>query len=165
MEQSIVNLLHPEFAAALVVIGDLAGCASRPSDAGPSISLERSACYGRCPVYRFTLQSDRSYRWDGRGHFAVAGIVLGRMAATTYSSALKLLRDARYLDFKDSYEAGATCEDWATDGPTVTLEVTDPSGPKTIVHCLGCRGFTGQAALIELEQNLARVFRTGRFTG
>ena len=50
-------------------------------------------------------------------------------------------------------------------GPTVTLEIADPSGPKTIVHYLGCRGSTAQAALIEVEQNLGRVFGTGRFTG
>ena len=147
--------------AALGSVGALDGCVTTSSDFRPSVALERTACYGPCPVYRFTLYSDGRYVWEGRAHVSVKGIARGSMGAKAYTTATQLLRDARYQEFTGSLD----CETWATDNPTVEIVVTDASGQQTITHYRGCRGFPRQEDLTRLEDNLDKVFRTRRFTG
>jgi hypothetical protein len=147
--------------AALVSVGALDGCITNSSDSRSSVSLTRTACYGPCPVYRFTLYSDGRYVWEGRAHVSVKGIVRGSMDAKAYATATQLLRDARYQEFTGSL----VCEIFATDNPTVEIAVADASGQQTITHHRGCRGFARQEDLTSLEDNLDKVFRTRRFTG
>jgi hypothetical protein len=150
----------------LALAGVLFGCSSTGSNvAGRSISIERSSCYGPCPVYRFTMYSNGQYVWQGRAHVSVVGTVRGSMDARTFATAMRLLMDSGYLDFKDSYQSGEECEVIATDNPTVAIVVADPVHPKTISHYRGCRGFARQEVLTELEDNLDTVFKTRRFTG
>jgi hypothetical protein len=152
--------------AALALMIALVGCATNPGDPGPSVSIRRSACYGRCPEYQFTLYSNGQYAWEGRAHVAVNGAARGRMGEGVYTAAMRLLTDARYLEFRDDYGNGPECEQgWETDHSTVTIVVTDPAHPKTISHYTGCIGFKRQEALMQLEDNLDEVFKTRRFTG
>jgi hypothetical protein len=83
------------------------------------------------------------------------------MGAKAYASAMELLRNARYQEFKGRLE----CETLATDNPTVKIVVADASRQQTITHYVGCRGFPRQEVLTQLEDNLDKVFRTRRFTG
>lgn len=151
--------------AVMGFLGALGGCAISSNNTRPSISLEKTACYGRCPVYRFTLYSDGRYVWEGRADVSVMGTVRGSMSTSAYTTAMQLLNDFRYQEFKDSYQADADCETWATDNPTVSITVADTLHPKTIVHYRGCEGFAGQEALTKLEDDLDEVFRTRRFKG
>ena len=160
------NLLSASFrflyaVAALGSAGALNGCLAPSSDARSSISLERTECYGPCPVYRFTLYSDGGYLWEGRAHVSVKGILRGSMSTQAYATAMQLLRDARYPEFIGRHE----CEIEVTDNPTVKIVVADASRQQTITHYVGCRGFPRQEVLTQLEDNLDKVFRTRRFTG
>ncbi len=160
--------MHPVFRiiATIALAGVISGCLLASSDiTDKKISIERSSCYGPCPVYRFTMYSNGQYVWQGRAHVAVVGTVRGSMDARTFATAMRLLVDSRYLDFKDSYQSGEECEVIATDNPTVSIVVTDAVHPKTISHYRGCRGFDRQDVLTELEDKLDTVFRTRRFTG
>ena len=150
----------------LALAGMFLGCSSTSSNVvGRSIAIERSSCYGPCPVYRFTMYSNGQYVWQGRAHVSVVGTVRGRMDVRAFATAMRLLIDSGYLDFKDSYRSGEECEVIATDNPTVSIVVVDPVHPKTISHYRGCRGFARQDVLTELEDNLDTVFKTRRFTG
>jgi hypothetical protein len=161
--------MHPVFriATTLALAGVLLGCfTTSPNVTGRSISIERSSCYGRCPVYRFTMYSNGEYVWQGRAHVSVVGVRRGWMGARTFAKAMQLLTDSGYLDFKDSYQSGGgECEIFATDNPTVVIVVADPVHPKRITHYLGCTGFARQEVLTELEDNLDAVFETRKFTG
>lgn len=147
--------------AALGSLGALNGCATTHTDARSNVSLERTACYGRCPVYRFTLYSDGRYVWEGYAYVSVTGIVRGSMTPKAYATAIRLLRDARYQEFTGRLE----CKILVTDNPTVEIVVADDSGRQTISHHIGCLGFPRQEDLTKLEDDLDKVFRTWRFTG
>lgn len=147
----------------LALAGALCACATSPSLPQQSVSIERTACYGRCPVYRFTLYSDGRYVWQGREYVSDLGTVRGWRDARTYAAAMKLLSDARYLEFKDSYVSDSECEVWATDNPTVTIVVENASSQKKITHYLGCQGFAREDALTQLEGNMDKVLRTREF--
>jgi hypothetical protein len=152
-------------AAGLVGVPALVGCASAPADPGPSISIARSGCYGRCPSYTFTLHANGRYVWVGRSDVSVKGTVRGKMNLQIYGAARRLLNDAHYLEFKDRYATEADCEVIATDHPSVDIVVAEAAQSKSIVHYLGCEGFAEQAALIQLENDLDTVLQTRRFTG
>jgi hypothetical protein len=154
-----LRLLHR--LVALASAGAFYACATSPSLPQQSVSIERTACYGPCPVYRFTLYSDGRYVWQGREHVSVLGTVRGWMGARTYAAAMKLLGDARYLEFKDSYDS--ECEVMATDNATVMIVVEDASSRKQITHYRGCEGFARQDALTQLEENMDKVLRTRKF--
>jgi hypothetical protein len=156
-----LRLLHR--LVALASVSALYACATSPSFPQRSISIERTACYGPCPVYRFTLYSDGRYVWEGRAHVAILGTVRGSMGARTYATAMQLLGDARYLEFKDSYGSDSECQVWATDSATIEIVVKDASGPKTISHYGGCQGFARQEVLTQLEDNMDKVLRTREF--
>jgi len=79
------------------------------------------------------------------------------MSATTYSAAMELLREARYLEFKGSYASEAECEVMATYNPMVIITVEDVPSRKKIIHYHGCQGFEGQEALTQLEDNVDKV--------
>lgn len=151
--------------AVLAAVCVLDGCATHSNETRPSISLARGACYGRCPVYRFTLFQDGRYVWEGHKYVSVRGTVRGSMSAAAYARAMQLLRDARYMEFKDRYGAGQECPILATDSPNVEIVVSDAANSKTISHYTGCDGFSRQKDLLQLEDNLDKVFRTRRFTG
>jgi hypothetical protein len=158
--------MHPVFriATTLALAGVLFGCSTSSNMTGRSISIEKSSCYGHCPVYRFTMYSNGEYVWQGRAHVSVVGIRRGWMGARKFAKAMQLLIDSGYLDFKDSYQSGAECEVITTDNPTVVIVVADPVHPKTITHYRGCSGFARQEVLTELEDNLDAVFETRKFT-
>lgn len=152
--------------ATLVSIGAMVGCTTAPTASISSITIERTACYGHCPVYRFTLYSDGRYVWQGREHVAVVGTARGWMDPSAYTAAMQRLKAARYLEFKDGYpleDNDKNCEIMATDNPSVRVVVATASRPKTIYHYLGCEGFARQQTLIQLENSLDEVFQTARF--
>jgi hypothetical protein len=159
--------MHSVFriATTLALAGVLCGCSTSSNVTDRSISIERSSCYGPCPVYRFTMYSNGEYVWQGRAHVSVVGVVRGRMGARTFAKAMQLLVDSGYLNFNDSYQSRAECEVIATDNPTVVIVVSNTVRPKTITHYRGCRGFARQEVLTELEDNLDAVFETRKFTG
>jgi hypothetical protein len=86
------------------------------------------------------------------------------MREKAYLAAMQLLRDARYMEFKDNYY-GDECEIWATDSSTTTIVVADSLHPKTITHYNGCLGFERQEQLSQLEDDLIKVLHIRLFTG
>ena len=134
--------------------------------ARPSITLERTLCYyGRCPSYRMTVYSDGAYVWEGRKYVSVTGTRRGFIERKRFEDAMRLLNDARYLEFKDTYSGGNECSIWATDNPSAIVEVVSPTESKRIDHYLGCEGFDRRDELLRVERQLDEIFGTRRFIG
>ena len=108
--------------AALAALSAMAAGARAAEEIKPSIVLERTKCYGTCASYRMTVHADGSYIWEGRAYVLMKGIRRGRIGQKTFEAALQLLKEARYLEFKDAYLGGKDCSIWATDNPTTIIE-------------------------------------------
>jgi hypothetical protein len=87
------------------------------------------------------------------------------MSEKAYLAAMQLLRDARYLEFKDDYDGDDDCKIWATDGWGTTIAVADALHSKTIRHYSGCEGFEGQERLSQLEDDLIKILHIRVFSG
>lgn len=130
-------------------------CASVPEQpsrsqpaAGPlthfeKVTLERTRCFGTCPVYRVVILGDGRVKYDGYQYVKVAS------ATTTLSSEqiealLAAINKVAYFSLRDSYRRGGEgCPTWVTDHPSALTSVTSGGVTKKIDHNLGCRELPG----------------------
>jgi Domain of unknown function (DUF6438) len=130
----------------------------------PAIILERTACFGRCPVYRISASSSGVVSYQGTAHVRHLGGATGQIPAERIGALLKELDDAGYFSFADRYtSSGASCGRYATDLPTVITSATLHGRTKQVEHDQGCAGAPG--ALVVLERRIDDVLGSGQWTG
>jgi len=160
----------------LALAWGVAGCAShspaRPSvvqsSAAPTdsavVTLERTSCFGTCPVYLVTASANGGIRFEGKSHVPHPGSAVGQVPKARLDSLLAELKAAGYFGFEDQYVPGSpACENAATDLPTVTTSVTLDGRTKRIEHYRGCAG--APRALSQLEERIDEVLNTAQWTG
>ena len=133
------------------------GAAGQPTaDSAVRITLERSPCFGTCPVYSVTLDGSGAVLFEGRRFVADTGISTGRVPPGRIDSLVAELTAGGYFDFADRYAAGEPgCERYATDLPSVITEVRAGGRSKRIEHDHGC--MEAPQALTALEGRIASV--------
>jgi uncharacterized protein DUF6438 len=148
----------------------LAACSRREPEveaapeAGPAVTLERTPCFGTCPVYTVAIARDGSVTFDGRRHVAQTGQATAKIPAERVDGLLAELEAADYFGLADAYVMGApACGMYATDLPTVITSATRGSETKTIRHDRGCSA--APRKLSQLEQRIDEVAGTRRWVG
>jgi hypothetical protein len=133
------------------------GAAGQPTaDSAVRITLERSPCFGTCPVYSVTLDGSGAVLFEGRRFVADTGISTGRVPPARIDSLVAELNAGGYFDFADRYAAGEPgCERYATDLPSVITEVRAGGRSKRIEHDHGC--MEAPQALSALEGRIDSV--------
>jgi uncharacterized protein DUF6438 len=159
------------------VLLSLASCARRqvvpspadhPSDAAASVAhavtLERTACFGSCPVYSISVSPSGEVTYDGKAHVRRTGAATARIPRDRVEALLSELERAGYFSFADRYlPSEPACGRAATDAPTVTTSVTLGGRTKRIAHYYGCSSVPG--ALTILEQRIDETLNSGQWTG
>jgi hypothetical protein len=165
---------------ALFLVWGLAGCAPRPpAPASPPesavqsstasadsavLTLERTPCFGTCPVYRVTVTAAGIVRFEGKSHVSHPGSAVGQVPKARLDSLLAELDAGGYFGFEEAYVMGSpACGNAATDLPTVTTSVRLDGRTKRIEHYRGCSA--APQALSQLEERIDEVLDTGRWTG
>jgi uncharacterized protein DUF6438 len=134
------------------------------SAAAPAVTLERTACFGGCPVYTLSVSPEGEVRFEGKAHVRWLGSATGRVSKARVDSLLFELDRAGYFSFADRYTAAEpTCGRYATDSPSAITSVTLRGKTKRIAHDYGCGGAPG--ALVVLERRIDEVLDSGRWTG
>ncbi|HUF36750.1 MAG TPA: DUF6438 domain-containing protein [Gemmatimonadales bacterium] len=140
-----------------------AGTAAQPADT-TVVALERTPCFGACPVYSLTISAGGVVRFVGTRHTAHLGDASARIPPAQVESLLAELREGGYFGFADAYVLDApACGLYSTDSPTVITAVSDAGERKEIRHDYGCAGAPG--ALARLEQRIDEVAGSARWTG
>jgi Domain of unknown function (DUF6438) len=153
------------------------GCAPRSSaapadtsrvqaNAAPThaVVLERSPCFGSCPVYTVAAAPDGQVSYQGRAHVRQLGTAVAQIPRERLNALLNELDRAGFFGFAARYVQGEpACGRYATDSPSATTTVTYRGRSKTIVHDYGCGSAPG--ALVVLERRIDEVLGTGRWTG
>ena len=95
--------------------------AQEPSDApgpAPAISLERTPCFGTCPVYTVSVSPAGQVTFQGRAHVRLLGTATGQIPPRRVDSLLVELEKAGYFRFASRYAASeAACGRYVTDLP------------------------------------------------
>ncbi len=131
---------------------------------GPAVSLERTPCFGSCPVYTISASSSGVVTYEGKANVRRIGTATNQIAAEQVEALLVELERAGYFTFADRYaQSEPTCRRYSTDSPTVISTATFRGRTKRIEHDYGCGGVPG--ALTMLEQRIDEVLGSGRWTG
>jgi hypothetical protein len=131
---------------------------------GEAISLERTACFGHCPVYRITATAAGAVTYEGRANVRHTGNATAEISPDSVSGLLREMEKAGYFTFSDRYAASEpTCRRYSTDSPSVITSATFRGRTKRIEHDYGCGGVPG--ALTVLERRIDEVLGSDRWTG
>jgi hypothetical protein len=139
-----------------------AGTAAR-DEAASAVSLERTPCFGSCPVYRVTISRGGMVRFEGTRFVGHVGADSAQVEAAAVDSLLAELERGGFFDFEEQYVSGAPgCGLYATDLPSAITTVNDGSRGKQVNHDRGCSD--APRALATLEDRIDEVAGTARWT-
>jgi hypothetical protein len=128
-----------------------------------AITLERTPCFGSCPVYTISVSPSGQVTFEGRAHVRQLGTATGQIPKQRVDALLIELQRAGYFGFADRYAVSEpACGRYVTDLPTVTSSATLGGRTKRIDHDHGCGGAPG--ALAVLEKRIDEVLGSDRWT-
>jgi hypothetical protein len=137
---------------------------SQSTTSGPVITLERTACFGSCPVYTMSVSSSGEVQYEGRAHVRKVGAATGRVPRERVDSLLSELDRGGYFTFAERYTSPEpACGRYVTDSPSVITSVTLRGRTKRITHDYGCGGAPG--ALVVLEHRIDEALNSDQWTG
>ena len=132
--------------------------------AAGSVSLERGSCYGTCPVYTVSVDRSGAVRFEGRRFVADTGVFTAIAPAARVDSLLAELEAGGFFRLVDRYGMGEPgCDRYATDLPTVIIEVRVGGRTKRVEHDHGCAG--APAALSAMERRIDEVTGVEQWVG
>jgi hypothetical protein len=130
----------------------------------PVITLERTACFGGCPVYTISVSPAGEVQYEGKAHVKKVGTATGKVPPQRVDGLLSELERGGYFTFADRYASPEpTCGRYATDSPTTITSVTLRGRTKRITHDYGCGAVPG--ALTVLERRIDEALNSGQWTG
>ena len=111
--------------------------AAPPATPVQTISFETGPCFGRCPVYRFYINSTGTGGFEGIRFTAVAGSRPFRATYAQYRAFARMLEPIRPARGAIRYE-GRACRSMATDLPSATVTWRSPRGTQSLYFYYGC---------------------------
>src|SRR5215208_3176712 len=124
--------------------------------ANAAITLERTACFAGCPVYRVEVSPEGVITFEGRAHVRELGVATARVSPDRVRGLVSELDKAGYFALAGRYTAGEpVCGRYATDLPTTITSVQLGDRTKRIEHDHGCGN--APRALAVLEQRIDEV--------
>lgn len=117
----------------------------------PWVRMIRERCYGTCPQYELAISADGNVVFIGK-RFTIKE---GRHEAHIRSEVMAQIRDAiESAQFLKLSENCCQCQE-VSDSSSVTVEVYQEAGKKTIRHYHGCR--SAPASLGKLEDQIDQL--------
>ena len=113
-------------------IGLLGGPQLKPGIS--EIHLERTACYGTCPVYKVILRNNGSLEYEGIQNVKRIGKYRGKINLWGFDKLVQLIEKSNFMDMQDRYSIDMT------DMPTVYTTVVYADGKKKRIMNYGNAG-------------------------
>jgi Domain of unknown function (DUF6438) len=110
------------------------------------IAIERTGCYGTCPIYWLRLRADGSAETDARAYTPHLGHHRGSLDPRRFQELANLVLELGFFGFDDSYSC------LVTDSPTVYVSITRGKQRKIISHY--APDMTGPRALEIIEEKI-----------
>lgn len=120
-------------------------------------TLERTGCYGECPVYRLTVNSDGSVVYVGTRWVKVLGRQVYKISDAQLLELEAAFDRANFSQLRDYDKVESTDDDWAL------ISHRRMGGLKRVRHYHGDNA--APPALGALEDEFDRIVDSGRFVG
>ena len=121
-----------------------------------TITLERTACHGFCPVYTLTIQGDGTVVYEGEDFVKTRGRVEIIIPEEKIEQLLEEFEAIDYFALNDNYK-----ERTITDAPSVITSITIDGKTKTIEHYRG--DFNAPEELTRLEDKIDEIINTDQW--
>ena len=178
MPQALRNSRHwlAKLLACALLVGlvPLAGCGKKkaasdttsvdqphPPDTIPGATaiatLERTGCYGECPVYRLTVHNDGSVVYVGTRWVKVLGRQVYKLSEAQMAELQSAFERANFSQLRDYDKVESTDDDWAH------LSDRRGGGFKRVRHYHGDNA--APPVLGALEDEVDRIVDSGRLVG
>jgi hypothetical protein len=126
--------------------------AAQANQGAIAITLQRTACFGFCPVYSVTIRDDGTVTYEGREHTKVQGAQTWKIDPAAVRALAKEMQDAGYFDLENEYRA------LVTDHPTTYTSLTIGSRTKKVKNYVA-----GPPRLKEMEERIDQVAGTLKY--
>jgi hypothetical protein len=142
--------------AALVLLGVTS--LTRSSEATQAIpddfviTLERTACFGACPVYSVSIDAKGNVTYDGTKFVRIVGRQTDRVAVPRVAALVQAVDRIRFFELEDKYHQ------MITDLPTTFVTVTRDGRSKRVEDYFGA-----PESLKELEREIDQTAGTARW--
>ncbi|MFC2042055.1 DUF6438 domain-containing protein [Chloroflexota bacterium] len=120
------------------------------------ITLERTECFGTCPVYRLTVHGGGTVIYEGIRFVKVQGMVQTTISEDKIRQLVSEFQKLDYFSLKDSYE-----ERNATDMPSAFTSLTIDGDKKTVRHYHG--DLSAPKELAELENKIDEIVNSNQW--
>ena len=94
------------------------------------ITLQRSRCFGICPVYNITIYGNGTVRYEGIANVNTTGIQISNISENHVRQLLTEFRNINYFSFNETEIASHV----VYDAPVFTTSLTLNGKTKTIQH-------------------------------
>ena len=124
------------------------------------IALERTPCYGTCPVYTLTIHRSGRVEFFGKEHVRAKGLRSGRISSADFATLVRKIDAIDFFNMRARYDgrnpdgSGTTI----TDQPTRKTSVTRGGRTKTVENY-----FRGPPALKELEDLIDELAKSAKW--
>lgn len=164
--------------------GHAATPAPPPHNVGPTpgpatkiVTMERTACMGRCPEYTVTISDDGAVTWKGDANVAVIGERTSTIDPAKVQALVDAFVAARFMELDDSGQLprGPSCHPVAgggeeCEGIGVTVCTDTPHAHLTFVHdgkthATDDAHCGGETALMKLEELVDATAGTAAWRG
>ncbi|MBX3086448.1 MAG: hypothetical protein KF716_32735 [Anaerolineae bacterium] len=123
-----------------------------------AITLERTACFGACPIYTVTILEDGTVIYKGEKFVAVTGEQTSQIDPAIVKQMVDAFASAGYFDWKEAYDTMTV-----TDMPTIITSVTRDGKQHRITRYVG--DSSAPLALPYLETWIDVMTNTHLWTG
>ncbi|MFC1968631.1 DUF6438 domain-containing protein [Chloroflexota bacterium] len=121
-----------------------------------AITLERTECFGTCPVYRLTVYGDGTVIYEGIRFVKVQGTIQTAISEDKIKQLVSEFQRIDYFSLKDSYE-----ERNATDMPSAFTSLTIDGDKKNVRHYHG--DLSAPKELTELENRIDEIVNSNQW--
>jgi hypothetical protein len=145
---------------ALLILFVLGAASVNAQDSGSNvaITLERTACFGSCPVYTVSILEDGTVLYNGENFVDVTGEQTTQIPPETVQLMVEAFEKAGYFDWNEVYD-----NQTVSDLPTIITSVTRDGETHSISRYVG--DSSAPLALPFLEQWIDLMSNAGMWTG
>lgn len=95
------------------------------------VSIKRTACYGRCPIYQLTIMDNGELLYEGKRFVEKIGTYTGLITGQDLENVIKKINEVKYFELEDAYDVPIA------DFPTCVTSVNLDGKSKTIMNKQG----------------------------
>ena len=128
-----------------------------------SITLERTSCYGTCPIYTVTVRRDGTVTYDGKQFVAVTGHHSSKISSEQFQQLVHEIQRIGFFSLQDEYTFKENPDgsiEAVTDLPTTITTVRAGKLRKRIKNYYG-----GPESLAEFEKLIDKIAGSSAWTG